>query len=487
MGRRQPNWRNASQTIGQPRRWLSGLPTKIRGTIATSGQRSTDVDLFRFNAKAGQEWMIEVNAARQKSPLDSKVEVLDVQGNPLVRMQLQAVRDSYFTFRGKDSDTSDDFRVFNWEEMEINEFLYSNGEVVKLWHYPRGPDSGFIVYPGRGKRLNFFDTTPISHALGEPSYVVEPHPPGATVLPNGLPVFPVYFENDDDAWRQWGSDSRLLFVAPSDGEYLVRLSDARDFASEKHKYDLLIRPRKPDFNVRIDGMNPTVGAGSGKEFDIQVERLDAFDGEITIDIEGLPPGFQTSAPITVQTEQTFALATINAASDATKPTPENAKTSKVFASATINGQVVRKEVGTLGEIKLADKPKVLVQLAAANEGQAEEAAKNKVANNPLELVIAPGQTITAKVKIERNGFNERVPFGNFDSGRNLPHGVFVDNIGLNGLMIVEGQTERIFFITAAKWVPEQTRKFHVQAQVDGNQTSLPIILHVRRDATLAKQ
>ena len=133
----------ASRTINRPKQWSSKRPRKSAARLLPLRQKAADVDLFRFSAKAGQEWMIEVNAARQKSPLDSKVEVLDAQGNPLVRMQLQAVRDSYFTFRGKDSDTSDDFRVFNWEEMEINEFLYANGEVVKLWHYPRGPDSGF--------------------------------------------------------------------------------------------------------------------------------------------------------------------------------------------------------------------------------------------------------------------------------------------------------------------------------------------------------
>ena len=42
-----------------------------------------------------------------------------------------------------------------------------------------------------------------------------------------------------------------------------------------------------------------------------------------------------------------------------------------------------------------------------------------------------------------------VSFGKEDAGRNLPHGVFVDNIGLNGLMLLEGQNEREFFITAS--------------------------------------
>ena len=63
---------------------------------------------------------------------------------------------------------------------------------------------------------------------------------------------------------------------------------------------------------------------------------------------------------------------------------------------------------------------------------------------------------------------------------NLPHGVIVDNIGLNGLLIVEGQSERQFFLTAAPWVPEQTRIFHLKANEDGGQTSWPVILKVQR-------
>ena len=71
-------------------------------------------------------------------------------------MLLQAVRDSYFTFRGKNDSESDDFRVFNWEEMRINEYLYANGEVVKFWLYPRGPDSGFVSLSGAGEALGLF-------------------------------------------------------------------------------------------------------------------------------------------------------------------------------------------------------------------------------------------------------------------------------------------------------------------------------------------
>jgi len=136
----------------------------------------------------------------------------------------------------------------------------------------------------------------------------------------------------------------------------------------------------------------------------------------------------------------------------------------------------------LGEIKLAAKPKLLVKLLSSDTAAAEPTV-----DKPLELTVAPGETITARVRVERNGFKGRVSFGNADSGRNLPHGVYVDNIGLNGLLIVEGQDERTFFITAAAVVPETTRMFHLRATAEGNQTSWPVILHVRRKDALASQ
>ena len=57
--------------------------------------------------------------------------------------------------------------------MRINDYLYAGGEVVKFWLFPRGPDSGFVTYPGQGMRWGYFDTTPLAHALGEPCYIVD--------------------------------------------------------------------------------------------------------------------------------------------------------------------------------------------------------------------------------------------------------------------------------------------------------------------------
>ncbi len=119
------------------------------GVISAAAQAAkADADLYRFHAKKGEKLVLEINAARNKSPLDSKLEVLDAAGKPIPRVVLQAVRSSYFTFRGHNSTDRNDFRMHGAGDMELNEYVYANGEVMKLWMYPRGPDSGFLVYPG---------------------------------------------------------------------------------------------------------------------------------------------------------------------------------------------------------------------------------------------------------------------------------------------------------------------------------------------------
>lgn len=509
---------NDSASQAQPIAW----PCTVEGVIAQQGSHC-ESDCFRFTAEGGQRLFLEVSAAREKSPLDSMIEVLNAQGQQIVRVQLQAVRDSYFTFRGKNSTQVSDFRVHNWQEMELNEYLYCNGEVVKLWLYPRGPDSGFTAYPGYGNRYTYFGTTGNTHALNEPAYIVNPLSPSEKPLPNGLPVFKVYYENDDDSLRRWGSDSRLEFVAPEAGEYIIRLRDAQGIGSSQHKYKLTLRHPKPDFTIAIKGRDLSVRPGVGAEFMVRATRLDGFDGPINIDVDNLPPGFVATSPLTIQEGHTDAVGTITAIPGATNPA-QDAEPIKLKATARINGQDIQKPIGDLGQIKLDAKEAVVVHLMPmsetepiawkdpAAEAKAHEKAlvsttqdpeenkpdatedkqeptdseppvvpkgKQRNAGDHFELVIHPGQTISARILVERGGFKGRITFGKEESGRNLPHGVYVDNIGLNGLMIPEGQSEREFFITAAPWVPETDRLFHLKAAVGGNPTTWPVLLKVR--------
>jgi WD40 repeat protein len=434
---------------------------------ATAGE---DVDLFRFSSTAGRSWVVEIDAARRGSPVDSRIEVLDTAGQPVQRMLLQAVRDSYITFRPIDSNIPD-ARLQNWEEMSLNQFLYMQGEVCKLFRAPQGPDSGFNFYAWNGKRICYFDTSPTVHALDEPAYIVEPHPPGTDLVPTGLPVFPLYFANDDDGERKLGSDSKLMFTAPAEGDYLVRVSDVRGQGGDRFAYRLIVRDPAPAFSVSLAGANPTVAAGSGQELVLNAERFDGFDGPITVEIAGLPPGFSVSSPVVIEAGHIQAKAVLSVAADAPAPTDENATASTIKATAEIAGAAVSKDVNNLGRIALGAKPTLLVRL------EPDPSAVNSAG----EIVMAPGTTVPAWLRVERNGFADRI---SFDVG-NLPHGVIVDDIGLNGVLIPENQTERRIFLSAAPWVSDTSRQIHAVARAGGNQASAPVIFRVQRPADLA--
>ncbi len=443
-------------------------PAAVSGRIRSAAGRP-DADLFRFNAHEGQHWIIETDAARRGSPIDTRIEVLDEGGRPIERVLLQAVRDSWITFRPIDAGSAE-ARVGNWEEMELNQLLYMQGEVAKLFRAPQGPDSAFIFYTSAGRRRCYFDTSGTRHALDEPCYIVEPKPPGKEIGSTGLPVFPIYFENDDDGERRLGRDSRLAFVPPRSGTFLVRVTDVHGQGGDGFTYRLVVREARPDFRVTLHGANPTVAAGSGRSFTVSVDRIDGFDGEVRVDITGLPAGFGVSSPIVIESGHSEAKGTVNAAADAVQTSAESAKAVKVTATAVLLGRTepVIKDVNSLGHIQLGPKPKMTVRL---------EPMPGPDGNiGPLELAISPGSRAPAMLRVDRNGHDDLVTF----QVENLPHGVIVDDIGLNGVLIPAGQNERQIFLNAARWVPETSRPCHAIESQAGGQTSRPVLLRVRR-------
>ena len=476
-----------------------GIPGVATGVIDVGKSESAnDFDLFAIEAKAGDQWIVEVNAARSGSPLDSKVEVLAADGQPIERLLLRAVRDSEIEFRPTTSGARG-FRLKNWEEIELRQYIYASGEVIKHYRQRRGPDADNDFYPDQGSRRAYFDTTSRAHPLGQLCYVVEPFAVGTELPDNGLPVFPLYFENDDESERKLGSDSRLTFVAPEDGTYLVRVSDVRGFAGSDYRYELIVRRPQPDFKVSVDGANPTIAAESGKSFTVKVERVDNFNGPVRVEIEGLPPGFAVTTPIVIEEGHYEAKGVIDALPGAVAPTDENAATTKLTASAEVAGKTVTHDAGTLGTIKLAERPKLVVHLellesAAVGATEPDAPADKKesadeggvdgekpAAPVPPEIVIQPGSSVACRLRVERNGFDDRI---NFEI-ENLPHGIIVDDIGLSGVLIPEGQTERVIYLSAEKWVSATSRLFHAVAKAEGDQASLPMLLHVRRADGLA--
>src|SRR6185436_1801171 len=161
--------------------------------------------------------------------------------------------------------------------------------------------------------------------------IVEPRPPDMPLVANGLPAFTLYYANDDDAERKLGTDSRIYFTAPKDGDYLVRVTDTRGEQGDRFVYRLVVRQPNPGFKVTVSPMNSTIAAGSGQEFTLAAERIDGFEGEIVIDVTNLPPGFAVSTPLVIEAGHVEAKGTLYAAADAPKPEGTNGSMSRIAA------------------------------------------------------------------------------------------------------------------------------------------------------------
>jgi len=440
--------------------------SEVTGTIASQREE----DWFAFEARQGEVWVVETQTNGLDSKLDSFLEIRDDKGQAIVQARLQATRDSYFTFRGKNSVQADDFRLFAWEEMKLNEYLYASGEVTKLWLYPRGSDSGFNTFPGRGNRWTYFGTTGTVHALGEPAYIVRPLQSGEAPAANGLPVFDIYYKNDDEPSQSRGHDSYILFKTPESGRYLIRLTDTRGEGGEKYKYRFKLRPAIPGFTASVAQIQAPLRRGSGRELPVFVDRIDGYEGEVWFDLDPLPLGIYSNFPVRVQPGQSFATGNIWADPDAREWVGEVSP--RITARAMINGRSVERSVGSAGKLTLIDRPEAIVQIVP------DPAASDQIMEGS-RVKIKRGQTISLMVKADRKeGFIREIPLGNEQAGRNMPHGVIVDNIGLNGLLVRENESERQFFVTADASAELGVREFFLTGAVDGNVTSTPVQLEV---------
>lgn len=439
----------ASTAVGPDGAAQVSVPGSADGRLT----RKNETHTIRFPARKGERLVVEVLARRAGSPLDPVIEILDAAGRPVPRAVLRATALTYTSFRDHDS-RSPGIRLETWNDLAIDDYLYGNGELMRILALPRNPDDDCQFYQVGGQRVGYLGTTPNHHALGSPLYKVELHPPGATFPPNGLPTFALSYRNDDGG-PGYGQDSYLLFEPPADGTYQVRVSDARGSFGPAHAYRLTVRRPRPDFSVAFSPTAPAVWQGGGIPLSVTVTRSDGFDGPVRIRLEGLPPGF--SAPeTTVEAGHTTTAFTLTATADAV--VPPNTRL-RLVATAEIDGREITRE-------------------AAGGSPTLRSGGDLVTRTRQSAVVLRPGQQTKFVVDIERRpGFSDRVPL----DVRGLPHGVRVLNIGLNGILITERETSREITLYAEPWVRPMTRPVVVLGRSEKSGTehaAPPVLLHV---------
>ena len=249
------------------------------------------------------------------------------------------------------------------------------------------------------------------------------------------------------------SDSRIDFVAPADGEFVVTLDDRYNSGGPEFAYRLSLAPTKPDFALTVgppqaqqrqqaqrnqqppaptDVLN--LEPGKSATVAIGVERRN-YDGPIELTVEGLPEGV-TAAPVTIPTKQAAGQVTIQAAAEAKAPITR----ARIIGTAKINDAEVKRLVRN--EIVLA----TLDPIHVARRDLSEFALAVVYRQPPLalksdaKLELARGLEFELKVTVERSA-DVKGPVT--INAQKLPAGIAAAKA-----TIAEGQTEGVVKLTA---------------------------------------
>jgi len=92
-----------------------------------------------------------------------------------------------------------------------------------------------------------------------------------------------------------------------------------------------------------------------------------------------------------------------------------------------------------------------------------------VTTESRQVSIEAGKEVTVTLHVDRrNGFKGRVPC----FVQNLPPGVRVVNVGLNGVLVTEAQTSRTFTLRAEDWAQPIDQPIYVVALVESNSSTM---------------
>ncbi|MEZ5400114.1 MAG: hypothetical protein R2729_10640 [Bryobacteraceae bacterium] len=415
----------ASQAaLGRESAQALALPVTVNGRLAKAASH-----WYRFEARAGERIVLEVEARRFGSHLDSIIDVFDSKGKPVERGVARAVWETSLVLRDHDS-VQRGLRLQGWNALETGDYILAGNEICRIAEVPDGPDEDTLVESFGGQRVSWFGTSGEAHGIDQPVYKVRMHPAGAAFSPNGLPQKRLYYSNDDGG-PGYGKDSYLEFAAPADGSYFARVADVRGLGGDGFAYRLHAREPRPDFRLTANPRNLNVPRGGVIPVTITADRREGYEGPIEVGVDGTLPAGVTATTNTIPAGQVSATILVSAAANAELA---DAARFAVAGTARIGETTVKRRVNTI-----AGESDTLQLIALAPPADVELHAVTKV------VEIEPGQTgeITLRLR-RRNGFAGRVPIQVAD----LPDRVRVADSGLNGVMVNEDETERSFRILA---------------------------------------
>jgi hypothetical protein len=271
---------------------------------------------------------------------------------------------------------------------------------------------------------------------------------------------------------QFNRDPSGSFNVPADGTYRLIVQERYGAGSPRHNYALYIGKAEPDFypvvfhETPTDPTCPLLRAGGSAFYEICLNRRQ-FNGFVTIEAEGLPPGV-TCAPVYLGPQSQHANVVLTAAADAA----EWSGTIRLKASATIGDKRIEREVRCTQRrwaIANINTSRVCREIGLAVRDSAPYAIKAPGA----KLTVAAGETVETTLGVERrwSDFKGKVQL----TGLNLPNGF---NVAATDVPADKGEVA--VKISVAANVPPGTYSIALRgdAQVPFNRDAKSSVLRV---------
>jgi hypothetical protein len=244
----------------------------------------------------------------------------------------------------------------------------------------------------------------------------------------------------------YNRDPQGTFNVPEDGTYRLLVQETYGHGGARFCYVVRVGRAKPDFfpvvfhETPSDPTCPVVRQGGSAFVEFCANRRDGFNGPITVEAEGLPPGV-TCPPTHVSPQSQFTDVVFTAAADA----PEWSGAVRLKAWAAIDGQRVERPVHVSRRrwpIPNISTSRASREILLAVRAQAPYGLKSPA----QAATVAAGGSVDATVTVERRWpeFKGKVQI----NGLNLPPG-----FGVNTTEIPEGKTEAQVKVTVAANVP----------------------------------
>jgi len=314
------------------------LPLAFNGIIEKTG----DVDWFRFKAKRGQTYDVNVYARRIRSPLDSTLSITDTNGNALASNDDSGGSDSYTRFNVP----RDDYFL-----IKVTDHLGNGGpdytyrvevtpvtSAVQLFiadtaRYDTQTRKSIVV--ARGNRFASLINVRRVNVGGDLEFAPDNFPAGlkffADTMPAGQTIVPIVFEADANApiaGRLANINGRI--IPPKDAKDFKEVkggfwqnfdlvqngNDGVYYATHADKVAVSVVDELP-FKLRIEQPKQALPQSGSKEIQVIAERKAGWDEPITLRMLYNPPGTGSQPDVTIAKGQTTANYTLNAGGGAT--------------------------------------------------------------------------------------------------------------------------------------------------------------------------